>query len=253
MTPAPGLTSNELKKMKKRLDILVAEKEKISRKKAQALIMAGLVTVSGKKTDKAGVNIEEDSKIEVTKTFPYVSRGALKLERAVRDFGISLKNKTVCDVGASTGGFTDFSLQNGAKKVYAIDTGYGQIAQKLREDKRVILYERTNIKNVKELPEKIDIFVIDVSFISLTQVLPAVKRLIKKKTEIVALIKPQFEVGREIASKGKGVIRDAGVQLEMVREIGKCAESLGFSVQGITESPILGARGNREFLIYLTG
>jgi 23S rRNA (cytidine1920-2'-O)/16S rRNA (cytidine1409-2'-O)-methyltransferase len=238
--------------MKTRLDILVAEKEDISREKAQALIMAGSVLVDGEVSDKSGTNIDEGKEITVRDRFPYVSRGALKLEKAVVDFYIELEGKIVCDVGASTGGFTDYSLQHGARKVYAIDTGYGQIDQKLREDKRVILFEKTNIRKVDKLPEPIDIFVVDVSFISLTQVLPAIKRIIgKDKTEIVALIKPQFEVGKKIADKAKGIIKDEQIQLEMVEKIGKFAEEIGFKTEGITESPITGAKGNKEFLIYL--
>lgn len=242
--------------MKKRLDILVAKKEGISRKKAQSLIMAGSVLVEGKVSDKSGTSIDEGLGITIKESFPYVSRGALKLERAVLDFKINLKDKIVCDVGASTGGFTDYSLQSGAKNVFAIDTGYGQIDQKLREDARVILMEKTNIKKVEELPEKIDIFVIDVSFISLTKVLPAIKKIIDcsnkgKETDVVALIKPQFEVGKEIADKTRGVIKDNKIQLDTVSKIGEFAEEIGFKVKGITESPIKGAKGNREFLIYI--
>ena len=262
--------------MKKRLDVLVAEQEGVSRAKAQALILAGQILVEGKMADKAGTEIDEKSEIKVKEKFPYVSRGALKLEAAAREFKIDFKGKIVCDVGASTGGFTDFALQNGAKKVYAIDTGYGQIAGKLRDDSRVVLMERTNIKKVETLPEQVDIFVIDVSFISLKQVLPAVKKIIttchsreggnlyKKEVDprvkpeddrygvtIVALIKPQFEVGKEIANKTKGIIKDEKVQLKVVEEIGQFAEKIGCKVQGLTESPITGAKGNKEFLVWL--
>lgn len=244
--------------MKKRLDLLVSEEEKISRAKAQALILAGQVLVDGKVMDKAGTEVDEKAMITVKEKFPYVSRGALKLEAAAKEFKIDFRGKIVCDVGASTGGFTDFALQDGAKKVYAIDTGYGQIDQKLREDPRVILMERTNIKEVKSLPEPIDIFVIDVSFISLKQVLPAVQNIIRKsaienqKFSIVALIKPQFEVGKEVADKTKGVIKDEKIQMAVVEEIGRFAETIGYKIQGLTQSPITGAKGNKEFLVYLT-
>jgi len=244
--------------MKKRLDILVAEKTGESRVRSQALIMAGLVYVNGKRVEKSGSEFEQDTDLEIKKPFPYVSRGALKLEKATQEFEIKLKDKVICDVGASTGGFTDYALQAGAKKVYAIDVGYGQLAQKIREDKRVVVMERINIKDVECLPEPIDVFVIDVSFISLKQVFPAVKNIIencKSKTKnsfsVIALIKPQFEVGKEIADKNKGIITDKNIQLDVVRNIGNFAEDIGFSVMGITESPITGAKGNQEYLIYL--
>lgn len=236
--------------MKKRLDILVAEKGNISREKAQALIMAGAVFLDGQKATKPGIQYDESMNVAITQRMPYVSRGALKLEKAASEFGIDFTGKTVCDVGASTGGFTDYALRHGAKKVYAIDTGYGQIDQKLREDKRVVLLEKTNIKNVESLPENIDMFVIDVSFISLRQVLPAVKK-IDQSSEVVALIKPQFEVGKEMADKTKGIIRDEEVQAEVVEQIGKYAEENGFRIEGVIDSPITGAKGNKEFLIYL--
>jgi 23S rRNA (cytidine1920-2'-O)/16S rRNA (cytidine1409-2'-O)-methyltransferase len=236
--------------MKKRLDVLVAEQEGISREKAQALIMAGEVLVEGVPATKAGQTIEEDAEIEVKEKFPYVSRGALKLEKAAQDFAIDFKDKIVADIGASTGGFTDFTLQNGATKVFAIDTGKGQIAQKLRDDARVVLFENTNIKDVKDLPEKVDFYVVDVSFISLTKVLPALKS-IDPSAKIIALIKPQFEVGKEIADKTKGVIRDPEIQMAVVKKIGEFAETLGYQAEALTESPIEGAKGNKEFLIYL--
>lgn len=236
--------------MKKRLDILVSEKSNLDIKKAQALIMTGAVFVNGQKSDKPGISLPLDVKIGIKEKSQYVSRGALKLKKAIEDFKIDLKDKVVCDVGASTGGFTDFSLQNGAKRVYAIDTGYGKINQKLREDRRVVLMERSNIKGVKTLPEKIDYFVIDVSFISLRQVLPAVKK-IDPNASVIALIKPQFEVKKEIADKTRGVIKDKNIQLNIVREIGNFAEKLEYKVLGLTESPITGACGNKEFLIYL--
>lgn len=236
--------------MKKRLDIILSEKENISREKAQALIMAGEVLVDGKPATKAGMQIGESLTVTVKEKFPFVSRGALKLEKAAKEFGIDFLGKVVADIGASTGGFTDFALQNGAKKVYAIDTGKGQIAQKLREDPRVVLYENTNIKDVKNLPEKIEFFVVDVSFISLEKVLPALK-LIDDSASIVALIKPQFEVGKEVADKTKGIIRDPEIHLAVVKKIGEFSESIGYKVEALTDSPIEGAKGNKEFLIYL--
>lgn len=261
--------------MKKRLDVIVSEKFEMSRTKAQALIMAGEVLVDEKVFDKVGQTLDEEVGVELKQKLPYVSRGALKLEKAYREFGLDFKGKVICDVGASTGGFTDFSLQNGAAKVYAIDTGKGQIDQKLRDDARVILMENTNIREVEKLPETIDFFVIDVSFISLKKVLPAVQKIglnsslrgekideailrsprsarDDKRAGVVALIKPQFEVGKEIADKTKGIIKDQKLQLEVVEQIGNFAEELGYKVQALTDSPITGAKGNKEFLIYLT-
>lgn len=236
--------------MKKRLDILASERLNISRAKAQALIMAGAIFVDEKMMTKAGTEIDESASIRAKETSPYVSRGALKLKEAVEKFGIDLKGKIMADIGASTGGFTDYSLQNGAYKVYAIDTGKGQIAQKLREDKRVILFENTNIKEVAVLPEPIDFFVVDVSFISLTKVLPVLQR-IDPEAQIIALIKPQFEVGKEIADRYRGIIRESKIQKEIVENISKFAQDLGYNIEGLTDSPIEGARGNKEFLIYL--
>ncbi|MDD3481167.1 MAG: TlyA family RNA methyltransferase [Patescibacteria group bacterium] len=237
--------------MKQRLDILVAEKINVTRSKAQAIIMAGQVSIDGKIMDKPGAEIDDTKELEIKELFPYVSRGALKLEEAAKEFKIDFKEKVVCDIGASTGGFTDYVLASGAKKVYAIDVGTGQLASKLREDKRVVVMEKTNIKDVRTLPEKIDIFVIDVSFISLKKVLPKTIE-IESQAEVVALVKPQFEVGKKVADKYKGIIRDTEIQLEVIRDIGQFAETLGFRVEGITESPIKGARGNREYLIYLS-
>jgi len=246
---------------KVRLDYLVSKALNVTNAKAQAIIMAGSVYVSGKKETKPGQSFLKDAELTVKKSNDYVSRGALKLKRAYQDFKLDFKDKIICDVGASTGGFSDFSLQSGAKRVYAIDTGYGQIAEKIREDDRVILMEKTNIKNVDFLPEPIDCFVIDVSFISLKQVLPPILRIIKNakqtsslkpKTSLIALIKPQFEVGKSIADKSKGIIRDPDIQMQVVGEIGKFAEEIGLRVLGITESSITGAKGNKEFLIHLS-
>jgi 23S rRNA (cytidine1920-2'-O)/16S rRNA (cytidine1409-2'-O)-methyltransferase len=196
---------------KKRLDILVSEKTGATRSKAQALIMAGQVFVDEIRVEKSGTEIEDSKNILIKDLFPYVSRGALKLEKAATEFEIDFKNKVVCDIGASTGGFTDYALQGGVKRVYAIDVGYGQLAQKIREDKRVVVMERTNIKDISSLPEPIDIFVVDVSFISLKKVLPQIQTIIRnskietqKSSEVVALVKPQFEVGKNIADKFRG-------------------------------------------------
>lgn len=243
--------------MKKRLDILAGERLNISRAKAQALIMAGAIFVDEKPVVKSGTEIEESAVIMAKEIFPYVSRGALKLQKAAEEFGIDFRRKFVCDIGASTGGFTDFALQNGAAKVYAIDTGKGQIAQKLRDNTRVVLMENTNIRKVESLPEPIDIFVIDVSFISLKKVLPQVITIIENcklkivNCSVVALIKPQFEVGKEIADKTKGIIKDKEIQEKVVSDIVSFSKDLGFIVKGVTDSPITGAKGNKEFLLYL--
>jgi 23S rRNA (cytidine1920-2'-O)/16S rRNA (cytidine1409-2'-O)-methyltransferase len=195
----------------------------------------------------------------MTEAFPYVSRGALKLKRAIETFGIDLAGKTIADIGASTGGFTDYALQNGADKVYAIDCGYGQLDQKLRNDKRVINMERTNIKDVEALPDPIDIFVIDVSFISLKKILPQVitiirnsKFEIRNSSDIIALIKPQFEVGKEVADRYRGVIKDENIRQEVVTDIKNFATKSGYIIEGLTDSPIKGAKGNKEFLLYMS-
>lgn len=243
--------------MKTRLDILVAERYDLSRAKAQALIMAGSVLVNGKPATKSGAEYDTDIPIRIKETMPYVSRGGLKLEKAALEFGLDFTGKTICDIGASTGGFTDYALQGGAAKVYAIDTGKGQIAQKLREDRRVVLLENTNVRNVDSLPEPIDIFVIDVSFISLKKVLPQVITIIENcklkivNCSVIALVKPQFEVGKDVADKHRGIIKDNKIREEVVRDIEISAKNLGFEVLGITDSPIAGAKGNREYLLHL--
>jgi 23S rRNA (cytidine1920-2'-O)/16S rRNA (cytidine1409-2'-O)-methyltransferase len=243
---------------KKRLDILVSEKTGATRSKAQALIMAGQVFVDEIRVEKSGTEIEDSKNILIKDLFPYVSRGALKLEKAATEFEIDFKNKVVCDIGASTGGFTDYVLQNDAKKVYAIDVGYGQLAQKIREDKRVIVMERTNIRDISSLPEPIDVFVVDVSFISLKKVLPQIQTITRnskletrKSSDVFALVKPQFEVGKNIADKFRGVITDPHIQKEVLTEIKDFATNLGYIIEGETESPIKGAKGNREYLLYL--
>ena len=237
-----------------RLDVYLAENnEDLTREKAKSLIMAGVVYVDNQKCDKAGTVITEGQKVEIRgKTLKYVSRGGLKLEKSVDVFNISLADLTCMDIGASTGGFTDVMLQNGAKKVYAIDVGYGQLAWKLRCDERVVCMERTNIRYVKkeDIPDIIDFFSVDVSFISLKLVLPVAYELLKDSGEAVVLIKPQFEAGREKVGK-KGVVRDKEVHKEVVFEITNFAQNLGFGLSGIDFSPIKGPEGNIEYLLYM--
>lgn len=240
--------------MKKRLDILITEKGLTqSRESAKALIMSGIVYVNGQKCDKAGDTFEESEQIEIRgNTLKYVSRGGLKLEKALKVFPIDLKNKACCDFGASTGGFTDCMLQNGAKFVYAFDVGYGQLAWKLRNDSRVKNYERTNIRylNGSEIESPVDFISIDVSFISLTLILPVAFNFLKDNGQCVALIKPQFEAGRENVGK-KGVVRDKTVHKDVIEKIEKFAFDLGFSIMDLSYSPIHGPEGNIEYLIYL--
>ncbi|MBQ1507679.1 MAG: TlyA family RNA methyltransferase [Ruminococcus sp.] len=240
--------------MKKRLDILVYEKGLAGRReKAKALIMAGQVYADNQKADKCGTTYDENAQIEVRgSVLKYVSRGGLKLEKAMKSFGISLDGKTAMDIGASTGGFTDCMLQNGAKKVYSIDVGYGQLAWKLRNDERVINLERTNMRKVtsEQVPDKIDFFSVDVSFISLRLILPVARELLNECAEAVCLIKPQFEAGREKVGK-KGVVRDPAVHTEVVRNIRDFCLEAGFDVLGLDYSPIKGPEGNIEYLIYL--
>ncbi len=240
--------------MKTRLDIVLTEKGLAeSREKAKAIIMAGIVYVDNQKCDKAGTLVSPEQTIEVRgKTLPYVSRGGLKLEKAKEAFSLSFTDKICMDIGASTGGFTDLMLQNGAKKVYAVDVGYGQLAWKLRTDDRVINLERTNIRNVTEeqVPETLDFASADVSFISLYHIIPVVYRLLKEEAEAVFLIKPQFEAGREKVGK-KGVVRDPAVHLEVIEKIFSLVSEAGFGVLGLNFSPIKGPEGNIEYLIYL--
>lgn len=239
---------------KERIDQLLVKRGFFdSREKAQKNIMAGLVFVNNKRVDKPGEKVSIQSNIEVKgEAIPYVSRGGLKLEKAIDEFSIDLKNKTAMDVGASTGGFTDCMLKNGAKKVYAVDVGYGQLAWELRTDPRVVCMERTNIRYVKpeDIDTKIDFASIDVSFISLKLVLPVVKQLLNPFGEIVCLIKPQFEAGREKVGK-KGVVRDAAVHKEVITKILDFAIGIGFKIKGLTFSPIKGPEGNIEYLAYL--
>lgn len=237
--------------MKKRLDILIAESKSVSRTKAQALIMAGQVSIDGIVVDKPGVLVEDSKPVAIKELYPYVSRGASKIEKAFLDFHLDFQGKTILDIGSSTGGFTDFVLQHGAKRVFAVDVGRGQLAQKLREDKRVTVMEQTDFRNIDKLPEKIDYFLCDVSFISLHQILPHILDIQDKDIRVIALIKPQFEAGVKEVTRGKGVIKSEQVRNEIVEEIKEFAQKIGLETQGLIESPILGAKGNKEFLIYL--
>ena len=240
--------------MKKRLDILMTERALApSREKAKAYIMSGSVYVDGQKEDKAGTMFPEEVSIEVRgNTLPYVSRGGLKLEKAMKNFGVSLEGKVCMDVGASTGGFTDCMLQNGAVKVYSIDVGYGQLDWKLRNDPRVVCMEKTNIRYVlpEHLEEKADFSSIDVSFISLTKVLLPVRNLLTDEGEIVCLIKPQFEAGREKVGK-KGVVRDPAVHLEVIEKVIAYAAAIYLEPRHLSFSPIKGPEGNIEYLMFV--
>ena len=243
-------------KIKKRLDVLLVEQGYAgSRTKAQAIIMSGLVYVDGQKADKPGVSYEESVDIEVrTGGCPYVSRGGLKLEKALRDFGVDPTGYVCSDSGASTGGFTDCLLQQGASKVFAIDVGYGQLDWKIRSDPRVVVMERTNVRYVtpEDIGEPLDLSVIDVSFISLRIVLPVIKTLLKPTGQVLCLIKPQFEAGKEIVAKGKGVVRDPAVHKEVLDCFVALTQEIGFTILGLTFSPVKGPEGNIEFLAYLT-
>ena len=240
--------------MKKRLDLLMVERALApSREKAKAYIMSGDVYVDGQKEDKAGTMFKETVKIEVRgNTLPYVSRGGLKLEKTMNNFGVSLDGKVCMDVGASTGGFTDCMLQNGAVKVYSIDVGYGQLDWKLRNDPRVVCMEKTNIRYVlpENLQEPAQFSSIDVSFISLTKVLLPVRNLLTDDGEIVCLIKPQFEAGREKVGK-KGVVRDPAVHLEVIEKVIDYASTIAMEPCHLSFSPIKGPEGNIEYLLHL--
>ncbi len=240
---------------KKRLDVVLFELGLTeSREKARALIMAGQVYVNGQKSLKAGDNIKPDDKIEVRgEKMPFVSRGGYKLDKAMKSFGLTLDNKICMDVGASTGGFTDCMLMNGAVKVYAIDVGYGQLAWKLRSDERVINLERTNFRYVThdQVPDEIDFSSVDVSFISLKLILPVLYSLLKADGEAVCLVKPQFEAGRKKIGK-KGVVRDKSVHLEVIDNCIGYARENGFKIKGLDFSPVKGPEGNIEYLLYIT-
>jgi len=242
-------------KIKKRLDVLLVERLYAdSRTKAQAIIMSGNVYVNGQKADKPGTSFEETVDIEVRGAVcPYVSRGGLKLEKALRDFGVKPEGYVCSDSGASTGGFTDCLLQQGAKKVFAIDVGYGQLDWKIRSDERVVVMERTNIRYVTpdDLGEPLDLSVIDVSFIGLEIVLPTIKTLLKPTGQVLCLIKPQFEAGKENVGK-KGVVRDPKIHKMVLDNFVSLVNSLGFRILGLTFSPVKGPEGNIEFLGHLT-
>ena len=242
-------------KIKKRLDVLLTEQMYAdTRSKAQAIIMAGQVYVNGQKADKPGASYEETVDIEVRGvTCPYVSRGGLKLEKALRDFGVKPEGFVCSDSGASTGGFTDCLLQQGARKVFAIDVGYGQLDWKIRSDERVVVMERTNIRYVtpEDLGEPLDLSVIDVSFISLKIVLPTIKTLLKPNGQVLCLIKPQFEAGKEKVGK-KGVVREPEIHQEVLDSFVQTVTDLGFTILGLTFSPVKGPEGNIEFLGHLT-
>ena len=243
-------------KIKKRLDVLLTERGHAdSRTKAQAIIMSGQVYVNGQKADKPGVSYEETVDIEVRESHvcPYVSRGGLKLEKALRDFDVKPVDYVCSDSGASTGGFTDCLLQQGARKVFAIDVGYGQLDWKIRSDPRVVVMERTNVRYVtpEQLGEPLDLSVVDVSFISLKIVLPVIKTFLKPTGQVLCLIKPQFEAGKEKVGK-KGVVRDPAVHKEVLDGFVELAASLGMTILGLTFSPVKGPEGNIEFLGHLT-
>ncbi len=239
---------------KKRLDILLVEKGLAeSREKAKAIIMSGIVYVDGEKEDKAGSNFPENAVIEVRgKTLKYVSRGGLKLEKAMEVFPVELTDKVCMDVGASTGGFTDCMLMNGASKVYSVDVGYNQLAWKLQQDPRVVNMEKTNIRYVKpeDIDERPEFASVDVSFISLSKVLPVLKELLVPGGEAVCLIKPQFEAGREKVGK-KGVVRDKSVHIEVIENVTTFTAEDGFSIIGLDFSPVKGPEGNIEYLMYI--
>ncbi|MBO4852426.1 MAG: TlyA family RNA methyltransferase [Schwartzia sp.] len=239
---------------KERLDVLLVKRGLAeTREKAKTTLMAGLVLVNGQKVDKAGTMVKEDAELRILgNALPYVSRGGLKLEKAMEVFGISLDGKVAADIGASTGGFTDCALQRGASKVFAIDVGYGQLAWKLRSNPRVVNMERTNIRYVRpeDVGELIDFASIDVAFISLTKVLEPVKALLGAGGEVVALVKPQFEAGRENVGK-KGVVRDPEAHKTVIREVAAYSREIGFFPAGLTFSPIKGPEGNIEYLLHL--
>ncbi len=239
---------------KKRLDCLIFEHGLAeSREKAKIMVMMGNVYVDNQKSDKPGTMLPDDAKIEIRgETMRYVSRGGLKLEKALSIFPIQLKDKIAMDIGASTGGFTDCMLQNGAKKVYSVDVGYGQLAWKLRTDPKVVNLERTNVRYLtsEQVPDLVDFFSVDVSFISLCLVLPVARNFMAESAQAVCLIKPQFEAGRGKVGK-KGVVRDKAIHVEVIEKIADFVLKNGFSILGLTFSPVKGPEGNIEYLIYL--
>lgn len=238
---------------KKRVDLLLVERGLAdTRQKAQAIVMAGQVYTGERRCDKPGLTLDEDTPLEVRGGLRYVSRGGLKLEKAMQVFPITLTDKTAADIGASTGGFTDCMLQNGAKKVYAVDVGYGQLAWSIRNDSRVVCLERTNARYLtrEQIPEPLDFASIDVSFISLGLILPALRPLMAQEGRVAALVKPQFEAGRDKVGK-KGVVRDPAVHLEVLERFLEHAAQADFSVKGLDFSPIRGPEGNIEYLGFL--
>ena len=241
------------KNKKQRLDILLVERGLFTaRDKAKAAIMAGEVLVNGQKADKSGAAFAFDVSIELTgDKLPYVSRGGLKLAHAIGCFGLGFSGKTVLDIGSSTGGFVDCALQNGAQKVYSVDVGYGQLAWKLRTDSRVVVLEKTNARYLtcEQIPESVDFLTVDASFISLAKILPAPSGFLKKGGILVALVKPQFEAGRENVGK-KGVVRDQLVHKKVLREVCAAVTQLSLSLRGLDFSPLLGPEGNMEFLLW---
>lgn len=237
---------------KTRLDTLLVERDLVeSRHKAQSLIMAGQVVVDGLVVDKPGRQIDADAQVVIHEGLPYVSRGGVKLEHALDRFEVDVAQRIVADVGASTGGFTDCLLQRGAHRVYAIDVGYGQLAWRLRQDARVIVLERTNIRYLESLPEPVDLATVDLAFISLELVLPKVVSLLQPKGEIVALVKPQFEAGRDRVQKG-GVVKDPIVHRVVLEKVMTLAMDCALRVCGLTPSPLKGPAGNIEFFVYLS-
>ncbi len=240
--------------MKERLDVLLVKRNlAASREKAKAIIMSGNVFVEGQREDKAGTTFPEEVAIEIKgHTLPYVSRGGLKLEKAIKNFDVTVDGKVCTDVGSSTGGFTDCMLQNGALKVFAIDVGRGQLDWKLRQDPRVVCMEKTNIRYVtpEDIGEPVDFSSIDVSFISLTKVLLPIRNYLTENGQIVALIKPQFEAGREKVGK-KGVVREKSTHIEVIQKVIDYAMSIGFAILNLEFSPIRGPEGNIEYLVHL--
>lgn len=239
---------------KMRLDMALLERGLFpSREQARTAIMSRRVSVNGQVVDKAGTSVNSEADITVSgHDLPYVSRGGLKLAKALKSFALDLTGCVMADIGASTGGFTDCALQNGASKVYAVDVGYGQLAWRLRQDERVVVLEKTNARylSAAEIPEPLDIITIDASFISLSKLLPALFPLLKENGSLVALIKPQFEAGRDKVGK-KGVVRDSAVRLEVIERVLSAAKELGFVPRGLDYSPIKGPEGNVEYLLWL--
>ncbi|MBT1247996.1 RNA methyltransferase [Thermosipho affectus] len=240
----------EDKKMKERLDVLLVKKGLVeSREKAKRLIMAGNVIVNNERVDKAGKMVDINSNIRIKQKEKYVSRGGYKLEGAFNSFSFEIKDKVACDIGASTGGFTDFLLQNGVKRVYCVDVGYGQLHWKIRSDERTIVLEKTNARNL-QLPEKVDLVVCDVSFISITKIFPIIKKILKESGKAVVLVKPQFEAGKGKVGKG-GIVREPIVHKEVLEKVIRVALDEGLKPVGIDFSKIKGTDGNIEYFLYL--